>query len=220
MTGLSYATFEVGHSLKAQEVVYKGTHQVSFFLWKHPSSEARTVCLAQWLLSAGQGPSCCWAEDAPDLCLQLSKACLQFCSWLTAALQLCTTAYWFSCNLFSLIFSIWPKMTYKDRHKPGFELWGVWCWNVSKSHSRTCSPGQLPLHMGQKETFLKLVCKALSHIKDLSHSAFKCFKRLHKFLLCYWILAFNSQFCYWYWTFLSKNIMRVTRVFHIQLLNF
>lgn len=30
--------FEVGHSLKAQ-VVYKGTHRFSFFLWKHRSSE-------------------------------------------------------------------------------------------------------------------------------------------------------------------------------------
>lgn len=55
VTGLSNSPFEVGHSLKAQ-VVYKGTHRFFLFLWKHLSSEAHTVCLAQWWLSAGQGP--------------------------------------------------------------------------------------------------------------------------------------------------------------------
>lgn len=34
---------------------------------------------------------------------------------------------------------------------------------------------------GEKETLLKLVCEASSHIKDMSHSVFKCLKRLHKF---------------------------------------
>lgn len=123
MTGLSYAAFEVRHSLKAQEVVYKGVHRFSLFLWKHRSSETHTVCLAQWLLSAGLGPSCCWAErGCTSALLVAAQSRLQICLWLTGALQLCTTACWFGCNIFPLIFSIWPTMIYKDRHKPGFEL--------------------------------------------------------------------------------------------------
>lgn len=141
-----------------------------------------TVAALSWpgalLLLGGEGMrqsyACSWAEPACRSALRL-----------TGALQLWTTACCFRCSIFSLIFSIWPTMTYKDRHKPGFELWGVWCENASKSHSRTYSHGRLPLHTGEKETFLKLVCKAFSHIKDLSHSAFKCLKRLCK--ICLWM---------------------------------
>lgn len=152
MTGLSYATFEVGHSLKAQEVVYKGAHGFSLFLWKHRSSETHTVCLAQWPLSAGLGPSCRGAEGGcARAVLGAERARPQICSWLAGALRLCATACWLSHRIFSLIFSICPTMTYKDRHKPGFELWGVWYSNASKSHSRTCSRGQLPCLLSWRE---------------------------------------------------------------------
>lgn len=83
MTGLSYAAFEVRHSLKAQEVVYKGAHRFSLFLWKHRSSETHTVCLAQWLLSAGLGPSRCWAERGCTRALLVAvQSRLQICLWL------------------------------------------------------------------------------------------------------------------------------------------
>ena len=92
----------------------KGARRFSLFLWKHPSSETRTVCLAQWPLSAGLGPSCRWAEreEAPGPCLWLSRARLPVCASLAGTLQLCAAACWFRCNIFSLIFSIWPTMTY------------------------------------------------------------------------------------------------------------
>lgn len=130
------------------------------------------------------GPSCCWAERMRRA--EQSPPAGLLC--LTGALQLCTTACWLHRSICSVIVSIWPTMTYKDRHKPGFELWGVWCADASRSRSRPCSHGQAAFAFfpGEKETLLELVCKAFSHIKALNHSVFKCLKRLYRF--CLWML--------------------------------
>lgn len=219
LTGLSYPTFEVGHSLKAQEVVYKEAHRFFLFLWNHPSSETHTVCLAQWPLSAG------WVPPAAGQRMLQSSACaehsppadLLVVSW---GLWPCTTVCCFSCNIFSLIFSIWPTMTYKDRHKPGFELWGGWCWNASKSHSRTCGPGSCLCILDTRKFFSSWFAEHLVTSKTWAIQLLSVLKGfINSFSECHWILAFSSQLR-WYWRFLSKNITRVMRAFHIQLLSF
>lgn len=108
-----------------------------------PHSLFGTVAALHWLgalLLLGRGCS-----TAP-----LVPADLLVVSW---GLWPCTTACCFSCNIFFLIFSIWPTMTYKDRHKPGFELWGGWCWNTSKSHSRTCGLGSCLCILDRRKLF-------------------------------------------------------------------
>lgn len=85
LTGLSYSTFEVGHSLKAQEVVYKGAHRFFLFLWNHPSSETHTVCLAQWPLAAGWVPPAAGQRMLQSAPLVQSTARLQICLWLAGA---------------------------------------------------------------------------------------------------------------------------------------